>query len=89
MAELDQLHETEMAVRKECHILELLIAADLERLPEDVVTPRILVKVLDRLSEAISAAGRSGNYGTVERLASGLREGHRRRHPYTGRSWIR
>ena len=56
-------------------VLELLIAADLERLPEDVVTPRVLVKVLDRLRDEIAKAKGSGDYGTVERLASGLREG--------------
>lgn len=75
LSELDQIQESELKVVREVRVLELLIAIDLERLPEDVVTPRILVKALDRLGEEIELADRSGDYTTVKRLATALREG--------------
>lgn len=75
MAELDAIQENEVAVRNEIRALELLIAADLERLPEDVVTPRVLAKVLDRLGEEIDIAEKRGDYAKVRRLGRSLREG--------------
>lgn len=75
LSELDRIQENELAVVREIRVLELLIAIDLERLPEDVVTPRVLVQVLSNLTEAIELADRSGDYATVKRLATALREG--------------